>query len=173
MPCSLFVSTESYYLISNQTTFFTRYQALYWKSRKKNSDSISLSEWSVRCRKLATQTINRIRTRMNTSYLDNCPRSLSKCHRQVQKKSNQSFDLNFLISFRMIRLVQKTYFTNYQQNMNKNAYQLFGQLSTKFIQMPQTSTKKAINLLNSIFKWTLSLTSHGQLYLLRCWFVPL
>ena len=89
------------------------------------------------------------------------------------KKSNQSFDLNFLISFRMIRLVQKTYFTNYQQNMNKNAYQLFGQLSTKFIQMPQTSTKKAINLLNSIFKWTLSLTSHGQLYLLRCWFVPL
>ena len=90
MPCSLFVSTESYYLISNQTTFFTRYQALYWKSRKKNSDSISLSEWSVRCRKLATQTINRIRTRMNTSYLDNCPQSLSKCHRQVQK-SNQSF----------------------------------------------------------------------------------
>ena len=88
MPCSLFVSTESYYLISNQTTFFTRYQALYWKSRKKNSDSISLSEWSVRCRKLATQTINRIRTRMNTSYLDNCPRSLSKCHRQVRKKQS-------------------------------------------------------------------------------------
>ena len=116
MPCSLFVSTESYYLISNQTTFFTRYQALCSKSRKKF--------W-------------------------------------------------FDISFRMIRLVQKTCFTNYQQNTNKNAYQLFGQLSTKFIQMPQTSTKKAINLLNSIFKWTLSLTSHGQLYLLRCWFVPL
>lgn len=116
MPCSLFVSTETYYLISNQTTFFTRYQALCSKSRNKF--------W-------------------------------------------------FDISFRMIRSVQKTYFTNYQQNTNKNVYQLFGQLSTKFIQMPQTNTKKAINLLNSIFKWTLWLTSHGQLYLLRCWFVLL
>ena len=116
MPCSLFVSTESYYLILNQTIFFTRYQAFCSKSRNK---------------------------------------------------------FRFNIFFRMIRSVQKTCFTNYQQNTNKNAYQLFGQLSMKFIQMPQTSTKKAINLLNSIFKWTLSLTSHGQLYLLRCWFVPL
>ena len=51
-----------------------------------NSDLIFLAEWSVRSRKLTSQTINRILTRMHTSYLDNCPRSLSKCHRQIRKK---------------------------------------------------------------------------------------
>ena len=186
MPCSLFVSTESYYLISNQTTFFTRYQALCWKSRKQFWFDISFrmirsvqktcfTNYQQNTNKNVYQIFGQLSTKYiqmpqtNTKKTINLLNSIFKW--ALCSKSRKKFW--FDISFRMIRSVQKTCFTNYQQNTNKNAYQLFGQLSTKFIQMPQTSTKKAINLLNSIFKWTLSLTSHGQLCLLRCWFVPL